>query len=59
MLSEEYIFEYTFGRILKNNALNGTLDMGSNIGQQLQFVDLANNEISSIVLGSGYKNTLM
>ncbi|KAI5659304.1 hypothetical protein M9H77_28097 [Catharanthus roseus] len=44
---------------LKNNAFNGTLDMGRNVSQHLQFVDLANNEISSVTLNSGYNNTLI
>lgn len=44
---------------LKNNSFNGTLNMGDNISQQLQLVDFENNEISSVTLGSGYKNTLM
>ncbi|KAK3043077.1 hypothetical protein RJ639_001192 [Escallonia herrerae] len=43
--------------ILKNNAFNGTLDMGINITKRLQLVDLQNNQISSLVLG--YNNTLM
>ncbi|GLT74642.1 hypothetical protein SLA2020_464290 [Shorea laevis] len=44
---------------LRNNALNGTLDFGDNIGPQLELVDLQNNQISSITLGSGYTNTLI
>ncbi|KAF5178516.1 Ascorbate transporter protein [Thalictrum thalictroides] len=44
---------------LKNNQLNDTLDMGNSISQQLQLVDLANNEISSITLSSEYKNVLI
>ncbi|OMO77624.1 hypothetical protein COLO4_25068 [Corchorus olitorius] len=44
---------------LRNNAFNGTLNMGDSVGNQLQLVDLQNNEISSITLGSGYANTLM
>ncbi|XP_010252232.1 PREDICTED: probable leucine-rich repeat receptor-like protein kinase At5g49770 [Nelumbo nucifera] len=43
---------------LRNNAFNNTLDMGNNIGQQLQFVDLQNNNIQS-VNRSGYSNTLI
>ncbi|XP_004249557.1 leucine-rich repeat receptor protein kinase HPCA1 [Solanum lycopersicum] len=44
---------------LRNNALNDTLNMGGISGRQLTLVDLQNNEISSITLGSGYKNTLI
>ncbi|KAL3506932.1 hypothetical protein ACH5RR_032314 [Cinchona calisaya] len=44
---------------LKNNAFNDTLNMGRSISQQLQLVDLQNNEIPSVTLGSGYENTLI
>ncbi|GLU06661.1 hypothetical protein SLE2022_236680 [Rubroshorea leprosula] len=44
---------------LRNNALNGTLDFGDNIGPQLELVDLQNNQISLITVGSGYTNTLI
>lgn len=44
---------------LRNNAFNDTLDMGKSVGQQLQLVDLQNNEISLVTLGSGYDNTLI
>ncbi|GAA0142250.1 transmembrane signal receptor [Lithospermum erythrorhizon] len=44
---------------LRNNAFNETLNMGSSISQQLQLVDLQNNDISSVTLGSGYKNSLI
>ncbi|KAK9033018.1 hypothetical protein V6N11_018057 [Hibiscus sabdariffa] len=44
---------------LRNNAFNGTLNLGDSIGTQLQLVDLQNNQISSITLGSGYTNTLI
>ncbi|XXG86028.1 hypothetical protein AAC387_Pa11g1012 [Persea americana] len=43
---------------LKNNSFNGTLDMGENVSQQLQLVDLETNDISAITLGSRYSNTL-
>lgn len=46
-------------RKLRNNAFNNTLMMGNSIGQQLQLVDLQNNQISTITLGSGFTNTLM
>lgn len=44
---------------LRNNAFNGTLNMGDSISQQLQIVDLQSNQISSVTLGSGYGNTLI
>ncbi|TYH83436.1 hypothetical protein ES332_D02G131800v1 [Gossypium tomentosum] len=44
---------------LRNNAFNGTLNLGDSVGTQLQLVDLQNNQISSINLGSGYSNTLI
>ncbi|KAK4345640.1 hypothetical protein RND71_035816 [Anisodus tanguticus] len=44
---------------LRNNEFNDTLNMGGISGRQLTLVDLQNNEISSITLGSGYKNTLI
>ncbi|KAA8517588.1 hypothetical protein F0562_015062 [Nyssa sinensis] len=44
---------------LRNNAFNDTLNMGNSISQQLRLVDLQNNQISSVTLGSGYTNTLI
>ncbi|XAR68684.1 Non-specific serine/threonine protein kinase [Bertholletia excelsa] len=44
---------------LRNNAFNDTLNMGNRISQQLQLVDLQNNQISTVTLGSGYTNTLI
>ncbi|KAG5552748.1 hypothetical protein RHGRI_010746 [Rhododendron griersonianum] len=44
---------------LRNNAFNNTLIMGNSIGQQLQLVDLQNNQISTITLGSKLTNTLI
>ncbi|GMI89829.1 Vascular-Related RLK 1 [Hibiscus trionum] len=44
---------------LRNNAFNGTLNLGDSVGSQLQLVDLQNNQISSITLGSGYTDTLI
>ncbi|KAE8731855.1 putative leucine-rich repeat receptor-like protein kinase [Hibiscus syriacus] len=46
-------------RKLRNNAFNGTLNLGDSVGSQLRLVDLLNNQISSITLGSGYTNTLI
>ncbi|XP_048319930.2 leucine-rich repeat receptor protein kinase HPCA1 isoform X1 [Ziziphus jujuba] len=44
---------------LRNNAFNETLSMGTSVGPQLQLVDLQNNQISSVTVGSEYKNTLI
>ncbi|MCL7048471.1 hypothetical protein MKW94_029437, partial [Papaver nudicaule] len=44
---------------LKGNLLNGTLKMGTGISPQLQLVDLQNNKIASVELGSGYNNALI
>ncbi|KAI3993779.1 hypothetical protein MKX01_002792 [Papaver californicum] len=44
---------------LKGNLLNGTLDLGDSISQQLQLVDLQDNKISSVNLGPGYTNPLI
>uniref|UniRef100_A0A251V0S5 non-specific serine/threonine protein kinase n=1 Tax=Helianthus annuus TaxID=4232 RepID=A0A251V0S5_HELAN len=43
---------------LKNNNLNGTLDMGGSISDDLQTVDLQNNKIDNVTLSSDYKNDL-
>ncbi|KAL5720647.1 hypothetical protein ACHQM5_013293 [Ranunculus cassubicifolius] len=45
--------------LLKNNHFNDTLDMGSDISQQLQIVDFENNEIDSVALSSAYTKVLM
>ncbi|KAG7017177.1 putative leucine-rich repeat receptor-like protein kinase [Cucurbita argyrosperma subsp. argyrosperma] len=44
---------------LKNNKFNDTLDMGDKVSEQLQLVDLQNNNISHLTLGSRYTKTLM
>ncbi|KAG8390701.1 hypothetical protein BUALT_Bualt01G0110900 [Buddleja alternifolia] len=44
---------------LKNNAFGDILDMSRNISQQLQLIDLENNDISSVTIGSEYKSTLL
>ncbi|KAI5427611.1 hypothetical protein KIW84_032862 [Lathyrus oleraceus] len=46
-------------RKLRHNALNNTLEMGDNICPQLQLVDLQDNQIAYVTVGSQYKNTLM
>ncbi|XP_077217444.1 leucine-rich repeat receptor protein kinase HPCA1-like [Tasmannia lanceolata] len=43
---------------LMGNSFNGTLDMGNNISPQLTLVDLRDNSISSVTVGTGYTNTL-
>ncbi|KAF5736538.1 leucine-rich repeat receptor-like protein kinase [Tripterygium wilfordii] len=54
----------TFPRIqvlkLRNNALNGSLTIGgANFSSLLQLVDLENNQISLVTLGSGFQSTLI
>ncbi|GAV89007.1 LRR_1 domain-containing protein/Pkinase_Tyr domain-containing protein/LRRNT_2 domain-containing protein, partial [Cephalotus follicularis] len=44
---------------LRNNAFNNTLNMSDSIGPQLELVDLMDNQISSVTLGSGYTKTLI
>ncbi|XP_074369253.1 leucine-rich repeat receptor protein kinase HPCA1-like [Apium graveolens] len=43
---------------LKNNHFSGMLNLSGSISQQLELIDLQNNFISYITLGSGYNNTL-
>ncbi|KAI0520031.1 hypothetical protein KFK09_007496 [Dendrobium nobile] len=45
--------------ILKNNSFNGTLDMGSNISEQLQVVNLESNSLTSVALSSSYNNSIL
>ncbi|KAL8517875.1 hypothetical protein ACS0TY_009257 [Phlomoides rotata] len=44
---------------LRHNAFGEKLDMSGNISQQLQLVDLEDNDISSVTIGSEYKSTLL
>ncbi|KAK4480215.1 hypothetical protein RD792_013277 [Penstemon davidsonii] len=44
---------------LRNNAFSDNLNMSVGFSQQLQLIDLESNDISSVTLGSTYKNTLM
>ncbi|GAB2288969.1 hypothetical protein Dimus_023274 [Dionaea muscipula] len=44
---------------LRNNTLNGTLGMGDGVSKTLELVDLQNNQISAVTLGSGYTNTVI
>ncbi|XP_011084699.1 probable leucine-rich repeat receptor-like protein kinase At5g49770 [Sesamum indicum] len=44
---------------LRNNAFGQKLDMSGHISQQLQLIDLENNDISSVTIGSEYKSTLL
>ncbi|XP_020276101.1 probable leucine-rich repeat receptor-like protein kinase At5g49770 [Asparagus officinalis] len=45
--------------VLKNNAFNGSLDMGSDISNQLQIVNVENNALTSVELSVDYNNTIM
>lgn len=49
----------TLVRKLKNNAFNGTLNLGDSISAQLVLVDLQNNQISQITIGYEYNNSLL
>ncbi|WOK95897.1 putative leucine-rich repeat receptor-like protein kinase [Canna indica] len=44
---------------LNNNAFNGTLNMGSNISQELQMVNFQNNDFTSVTLSSNYNKIIM
>ena len=47
-------------RLLKNNQLNGSLDIGTTYSTQLQLIDLQNNSISNYTeIAGGYNNELM
>ncbi|XP_073142230.1 leucine-rich repeat receptor protein kinase HPCA1 isoform X2 [Henckelia pumila] len=43
---------------LRNNAFADKLDMSGKVSEQLELVDLKNNDISSVTLGSEYKSAL-
>ena len=47
-----------FCRILDDNALNGTLDMGRSISSELSLVSFKDNEFSSFIVTSSYNGTL-
>jgi len=47
-----------FCRILDDNALNGTLDMGRSISSELSLVSFKDNEFSSFIVTSSYSGTL-
>ncbi|CAL9105922.1 unnamed protein product [Musa acuminata var. zebrina] len=44
---------------LNDNAFNGTLNMGSNISQQLKMVNFQNNNFISVTLSSNYNKTII
>ncbi|XP_051121284.1 leucine-rich repeat receptor protein kinase HPCA1 [Andrographis paniculata] len=44
---------------LKNNALGDKLDISGKISQDLQLIDLQNNDITSVTIGSDHKSTLL
>ena len=47
-------------RVLRNNRLNGTLDVGTAYSNQLQLIDLQNNSIESFTTrAKGYDKKLM
>lgn len=49
----------TIDRSLKSNALNGTLDFGSDYSSQLQLVDLQQNYISALTQRAGHEVQIM
>ena len=51
----------TYGdRVLRNNQLNGILDVGTTYSNQLQLIDLQNNSIESFTTrAKGYDKKLM
>ncbi|KAJ6798641.1 putative leucine-rich repeat receptor-like protein kinase [Iris pallida] len=54
-----FSFPYLQQVILKNNSLNGSLDMGSNISKRLHIVNFENNALTSVALDTGYNNTII
>jgi hypothetical protein len=42
----------TYRRVLSDNQLNDTLDMGNNISKDLDLVDIRNNKIASVTVYS-------
>ncbi|XP_074582048.1 leucine-rich repeat receptor protein kinase HPCA1-like [Curcuma longa] len=44
---------------LNNNQFNGTLNMGSNTGQNLSMVNFQNNNFTSVTLSTSYNNTII
>ncbi|ERM99804.1 probable leucine-rich repeat receptor-like protein kinase At5g49770 [Amborella trichopoda] len=44
---------------MRNNNLNGTIDIGSNFTSQLNYIDLENNDIQKLVSESTYKKTFI
>lgn len=46
-------------RVLRNNQLNGTLDVGSSYSDQLKLIDLQNNFIVGFTQRPGFKIKLM
>ncbi|GJN14033.1 hypothetical protein PR202_gb00808 [Eleusine coracana subsp. coracana] len=41
--------------VLKDNQLNGTLDMGNNISKALDLIDIRNNKITSVTVYNSFK----
>lgn len=50
-----YILTYD-NRVLKDNKINGTLDVGSTYSNQLRLIDLENNLIDSFKQKDGVSN---
>lgn len=49
----------SYGRILNDNELNDTLDVGNNINDGLDLVDLRNNKITSVTVYSSLDSKLL
>lgn len=47
-----------FCRILDDNAFNGSMDMGRSISSELSVVSFKDNQLSAIMVPSGYNGTL-
>ena len=46
-------------RILSDNQLNGTLDMGNNVNEGLDLVDIQNNGITSVKVYDSFKGQFL
>ncbi|KAF9680154.1 hypothetical protein SADUNF_Sadunf06G0091600 [Salix dunnii] len=57
--SEVFSFPQLQQVLLRNNAFNGSFNMGVSISPQLQLVDLQNNQISTVTLTADYTNRLV
>lgn len=57
--TDGYKIILTFDRVLRNNHLNGLLDIGTIYSDQLQLIDLENNLILNLTQSGGSNYTLM